>query len=497
MAAPPTEPPPLFETVGAVAEASGNAVDDDQRVVDEIESLCMNCHANVCSSRVHTRLRANCHSQGITRLLLTKIPFFREVIIMSFSCPHCGFHNAEIQSAGEIQQQGHKIFFRVDTSNDLSRQIVKSDTCVFRVEDIDLEVPPGRGQLTNVEGILSTIAEDLGGKQDERKEKTPEIFEKIEGVLQTLKSMVEGAKLPFTVTVDDPAGNSSVEPSPSDSDGKYVRKDYDRTPEQNTTLGLSQQVDEDATQLEYHPQHMVGMPEEELVNNVDDDDIIENQVYEFPAQCPGCMQPCSTNMKMVNIPHFKQVIIMSTNCDHCGYKSNEVKTGGAVPIKGRRTTVNVSSLEDLSRDILKSESCTMKCLELDLSVEPGTLGGRFTTIEGLLTQVRDDLKDKVFDADAKVGGDSMASQDKGKWAAFFDKLDRAIEGTFQFSMVLEDPLGGSYVQSLSDVDGEFDDKMEVEEYDRTALEEEELGLADMNTEGYEHDGDAEPNEVAN
>ena len=40
---------PLFETVGAqVAETAKDADDDEPKVVDEIESLCMNCHADVC-----------------------------------------------------------------------------------------------------------------------------------------------------------------------------------------------------------------------------------------------------------------------------------------------------------------------------------------------------------------------------------------------------------------------------------------------------------------
>ena len=38
----------LFEDMGRkVAEASGQQEEDDSRVVDEIESLCMNCHENV------------------------------------------------------------------------------------------------------------------------------------------------------------------------------------------------------------------------------------------------------------------------------------------------------------------------------------------------------------------------------------------------------------------------------------------------------------------
>jgi zinc finger protein len=44
---------------------------------------------------------------------------------------------------------------------------------------------------------------------------------------------------------------------------------------------------------------------------------------------------------------------MSTTCDSCGYKSNEVKAGGAIAPKGKRITLKVQDKEDFSRDILK------------------------------------------------------------------------------------------------------------------------------------------------
>jgi zinc finger protein len=162
-------------------------------------------------------------------------------------------------------------------------------------------------------------------------------------------------------------------------------------------------------------------------------------------------------------------------------RSNEVKTGGEVPEQGRRITVSVNTKEDLSRDILKAESCAMSCPELNLSVEPGTLGGRFTTVEGILTQVRDDLKSSIFDTgDA---GDSMDSAAKDKWTGFFDKLTSAINGEVKFTIILEDPLASSYVQSFTAP--EPDPQIKLEDYERTEEEKESLGLNDMKTEGYE------------
>lgn len=148
-----------------------------EREVEEIESLCMNCHAD-----------------GTTRLLLTRIPYFKEIVIMSFSCPECNFKNSEIQSAGEIQQKGVNYKFRLDSALDLQRQVVKSDTCVFRIEDIDLEIPAGRGQLSNVEGLVSMVQQDLTQKQADRQQLDPELHSKVEGVIQSLVAMLQGLK---------------------------------------------------------------------------------------------------------------------------------------------------------------------------------------------------------------------------------------------------------------------------------------------------------------
>lgn len=486
-----------------------------ERPVEEIESLCMNCQAN-----------------GTTKLLLTRIPFFKEIILMSFECPSCSFRNSEIQSAGEIQQRGVRFTFKVSTINDLQRQVVKGDNCVVRVEELDLEIPKGRGQLTNLEGLLSMVKADLEAGQDVRRETDERVYQGVQRVIDGIGGILGGARLPVTVTFDDPSGNSSVEPSPQDSHGKYVRAEYPRTPEQNQALGLAA-GDEEAPQqtpsLEAPPTTIrpeysaaasmyPAAPQSNghVPNTVDDeDDIIENKVYEFPTACPGCTKPTTTNMKMVRIPHFSEVIIMSLNCSHCGYRTNEVKSGGAVGDKGRIIKLRVENAEDLSRDILKSESCSLHVPELRLNVEPGTLGGRFTTVEGLLAQVRDDLKTSIFDAEGtgagsdtsagaaantKVmtmprGGDSMPASEEQRWAGFFGKLDAAIAGEkngLPFTIEMRDPLAASYVQSFKAPDP--DDHIEIVEYERTEQEMEELGLQDMKTEGY--DGEPQHDESA-
>jgi zinc finger protein len=397
---------------------------------------------------------------------------------MSFDCPHCNFKNSEIQSAGEIQQKGSRYELRLTSLADFARQIVKSDSCVVKFIELDIEIPPGRGQLTNVEGLLSMILEDLEIQQPARKEQIPEVYEKIEEILVHGRKMLAGESFPFRLSLDDPAGNSWIEPDQRDGVGKWSKVEYARTPEQNESLGLGDGMDNAESPEELQNNH-VG------TDSALEDDIVPNEVYSFPATCPGCTRHCVTHMKMVEIPNFKQVVIMSTVCDSCGYRSNEVKTGGEVPEKGRKITLKVERPEDLSRDILKSESCALECPEVLLSVNPGTLGGRFTTVEGLLRQVRDDLHQQIFDVGDEVGagGDSLPSQIKENWKKFFDGIDTAIKGEAKFTLILTDPLASSYVQNLCSP--EDDPQITIEDYERTEQEEEELGLSDMKTEGYE------------
>jgi zinc finger protein len=55
--------------------------------------------------------------------------------------------------------------------------------------------------------------------------------------------------------------------------------------------------------------------------------------------------------------------------------------------------------------------------EIDLYLHPGTLGGRFTTLEGLLNQVYEELDEKVF-----ASGDSAIAGKKDSMEDFLRRL---------------------------------------------------------------------------
>ncbi|KAJ5669413.1 ZPR1 zinc-finger domain-containing protein [Penicillium macrosclerotiorum] len=448
------KPESQFQNVGDLVEQN-----EDTGVM-QVESLCMNCHEN-----------------GTTRLLLLRVPFFRDLILESFECPHCYFKNNSVKSAGQIQELGSKYTLEVENVDDLQRQVIRSDVAIFKIETLGIEMPK-EGQLTNVEGLVQRIHESLSGEQPLRKEHAPEVHDALEPLIQKLKDILDGTGFPFTVSLDDPTGNSWIAPNTLDKGNKYKRTEYPRTPEQNEELGLSAET-EPSTAIEANPATGYGDP--------DDLDLVDG-VYTLPAHCPGCAKDCVVNMQKISIPHFKEVFIWATVCAHCGYKSNEVKTGGEIPEKGKKITLSVENEVDLSRDVLKSNTCAMYSEELELEVQCGTLGSRFTTIEGILTEIRDQLSSTIYDIEdttTRQGGDSMPEAEKGKWAQFFSRLDKAISGELKFVITLVDPLANSYVQDLCAPAADL--QLKVEEYTRTEEEEDDLGLKDMKTEGYEED----------
>jgi zinc finger protein len=209
---------------------------------------------------------------------------------------------------------------------------------VISFPELEFEVPAQRGTLTNIEGLLTTALDELSMLQPQRLIADPETYEKIDAFIIRGREFSGGKVLPFTVVLDDAAGNSWIDRNPDDLSDQWKEIEYSRTPEQNAALGLSNpDAETQQQQLQLDEEEQIG-PEE---------------VHTFMGPCPSCTRPCGTHMMPVDIPHFKEVILMSTVCEYCGYKSNEVKTGGEVPAKGRKITLKVEDPDDLTRDILK------------------------------------------------------------------------------------------------------------------------------------------------
>lgn len=99
-------------------------------------------------------------------------------------------------------------------------------------------------------------------------------------------------------------------------DPKLHVRHYARTRDMDISLGLTVPDDQqDSTQTTNITYHNNDDLDRSGISGIDDGDNDVPEVMTFPANCSHCNATSETKMHIINIPHFKEVIIMATNCD--------------------------------------------------------------------------------------------------------------------------------------------------------------------------------------
>lgn len=186
----------------------------------------------------------NCGADAQTRMFVTNIPFFGEVIIMSNACDTCGSKNSEVKPGGGVSDKGHTITLKVVDEIDMNRDVIKSDTASVTIPYLDLTTSLGTmgGIVTTVEGLLKEVEKTLrstgrfqigDSATDEDKQKWTDWFAKFEK-LYTLEE-------PFTIELDDPLGHCFITPLEDkiEDDDRLTVVEYERTPEQDAEFGIA------------------------------------------------------------------------------------------------------------------------------------------------------------------------------------------------------------------------------------------------------------------
>ena len=460
------------------------------------------------------------------------------------------------------------------SSADLDRQIIKSDAASLSIPSLQLEIPPHtqKGSITTIEGMLKTAASNLERDQGERlRIGDVDNFHRCRHVISNLyrmagsplpdlddddydetneKSIKQDIFEPFDIILDDPSGNSFIEnPHMPASDPHIKTVLYTRTPTQDMQLGLQpsqdaraegriddtnpshknpsnyNDLDTDATNStetnggQKEDNQQSKQPKKHFVDLSDlpKQSVGRQEVIKFPTDCPNCRQPAETDMCITDIPHFKEVIIMSLYCESCGYRSNEVKGGGAIPAFGTKITLQVNSPQDLEREVLKSDTGGIEIPELDMELMEGGLDGLYTTVEGLMNKLHSRLVEanpfgsgdaatkQHRDNDAEDGKFSQPSTTHAKYMQFLSRLkDMASANAFPFTLIISDPLSNSFIGPIPEdairlalqaekedsrkcYDDYVDNGMTITEFERSQEQNDDLGLSDMKTENYQED----------
>ncbi|EDO06773.1 ZPR1 zinc-finger domain containing protein [Babesia bovis T2Bo] len=430
-----------------------------------VESLCVQCGA-----------------MGITMVLMHMIPHFKEVILMSFECPSCGYRNSELQDAAPLQDYGLRLKAHVAYEGALRNQVVLSGTTSCRIEEIDFEFQPTmeKGTVTTIEGYLMRLAGGLGDHissiADAMRENPGIIIEMADGkqhtaaeylyslnsIKQSLIEFSEGDK-PFTLILDDPAGNTYIEETQHLS---VESTRYNRSPEQQEMLGYIAKEDD--------------KKEIDLTTPIADDDDVGKEGLSLPVDCPHCGKVGNNKICEVLVPGFGPCVIMAFTCENCGAKSNEIKPGGGYKEHARKWTLKVQDVTDLNRDVIISETATIHIPLLELDMTAGTIGAVYTTVEGMLIKHADSLETAYpFLLGDSADPSNTTLKDKVR------QLRALASGEFKqpYEIIIDDPADHSFVGARNGASGD-DSNLRSETYQRTAEQNDLLGLTDMVTENY-------------
>lgn len=525
---------------------------DKTGVIQQVRSLCMHCHGT-----------------GITKMLVAKIPMFKDVIVSSFRCDSCGWEDRSFDSATELAPTTITYELTVDVLNeepetitrDMNRTIVRSQSATISIPELDFTIEAKRAEINTVEGLLRNVRESVQAGQEERRSSQPDQYEKLEEFIRKISMMEEG-KESFTLVVDDVAGNSFVEnpyaprrdprckvskrlrtreetvklgylapEEENEGEGgqeggqgqgqgegnekdKSIETEGDGTEKKNEGEGSERGHVEDSERgvsamgsgkstLSRHTGYKAGGAKAALnvmaattLNKkplARFDAIVstrELQTARFHGTCHRCFKPNETRMCIFEIPYFQETVIMCTDCSHCGYRDSEIKPGGATADKGLRIELQVNSEEDLSRDVLKSDYAAVHLPDLELELEFGTLGGKFTTVEGVINDIIAQLEGQS----AYYMGDSGAHdhERKERYTKMLEGLKACLKVETPYRFVLDDPAGQSFIEGrangVPDSDPSLDPTIKMVHYTRTPEQDGIIGIDKMVTENYDHTG---------
>jgi zinc finger protein len=145
-------------------------------------------------------------------------------------------------------------------------------------------------------------------------------------------------------------------------------------------------------------------------------------------------------------------------------------------------------VQDLNRQLVKSDYASVKFLELDLEIPSTAKRGLLTTVEGILSNAIEDL------AESQPVRKHVDENLYNQIQAVIAKLETYKEGNEPFTLCIDDPSGNSYIENLC-LPAQ-DPKLEVRWYQRTPEQEVQLGLrAEEDVENQAENDDDEVPEV--
>ncbi|WEU39773.1 MAG: ZPR1 zinc finger domain-containing protein [Candidatus Odinarchaeum yellowstonii] len=153
------------------------------------------------------------------------------------------------------------------------------------------------------------------------------------------------------------------------------------------------------------------------------------------SRCPVCERG-SLNLSSteVELPYYGKAYIITLICEICAFRITDVVLSKVNPPTSYYAKID--SVEDLKIKVVKSSTGIIRIPEMGVKMEPGPVSqGFITNIEGILQRVED--------VTIMVKGWLTDERKLQRCNQLLEKISKAVNGEFEFTFIIEDPLGNS------------------------------------------------------
>lgn len=156
-----------------------------------------------------------------------------------------------------------------------------------------------------------------------------------------------------------------------------------------------------------------------------------------PGPCASCSHEIEYRYTTETIPYFSDILIISAVCPNCGYRY--VDTQLLKSSEPTRHTLSVDGAADLAIRVVRSMTASLSIPELGIEIDPGpACTGFVTNVEGVLDRI-----EQVVQATCRWN----EGEKKENATALLERIAQARQGTFPFTLILDDPSGNSALVS--------------------------------------------------
>jgi zinc finger protein len=183
-----------------------------------------------------------------------------------------------------------------------------------------------------------------------------------------------------------------------------------------------------------------------------------SEEIDFSFKCPSCGKGRIVISKTTyDIPDGDKMLLIKFECNLCNFSNNDI-----IPLTINNEpgimTLKVSNEKDLKSKIYRSPIGRLEIPELELIVEPGPRADfYYTNVEGILFR----FENAVSIYRKNLEKDDIEIEEIN---GILQDLQKALEGKFEFTLIITDSGGGSYIIPEDDSKYSFQ-KIEKKERD--------------------------------